>query len=255
MPRILLVGGEDIVRSGLAALLGAAVDLAVVSETSRFDEKRLTALQVDAVVLVATQMDDGELDQIRRMCEAIARVVLVVGRIQPAQLEQAVRLGVTGLMTLETEVSTLIAGVRSVIRGEVTIDPRLLSDLLTTMVTSELECVPAGNLPADSTRDIRYESLSSRESEILSLIACGARNSQVAEALKISPHTVRAHLRNILDKLRLENRMQAAMWAQRRGIGSPASIPVKAVTKIRHAVQASTGSSATTKPVSVLVES
>jgi DNA-binding NarL/FixJ family response regulator len=71
-----------------------------------------------------------------------------------------------------------------------------------------------------STRTKR--ALTHREVEVLSLVTQGASNRGIAESLVISEHTVRAHLRNILDKLRLDNRIQAATWATRAGIGSDA---------------------------------
>ena len=117
--------------------------------------------------------------------------------------------GACGYLLKDSSVDQLIAGIRSAAAGESLISPQIAAKML--------QMLRAQRSTVDAAETIRAE-LSEREIEVLKLIANGNDNAQIARALFISPKTVKNHISNILMKLQMENRIQAAVYAVRSGI-------------------------------------
>ena len=215
--RILIVDDHIMFRQGLRALLEGFPGLVVVGEAADGLEalEKARHLRPD-VVLMDIQMPvcDGlqATLNIRREMPQSKVIVLTVHGDDPDLIYQAIRAGAIGYVPKLSDIDDLVRTIRLVRDGQASI----VSPALTSLVTF------IGNA-ADSRRDALslLETLSSREREVLDLVAEGNRNRQIAARLCISESTVRSHLRNILDKLHLANRVQAATLAlaakQRQG--------------------------------------
>jgi len=121
----------------------------------------------------------------------------------------AILAGACGYLLKDSSIQDLVAGIRSAARGESLISPHIAAKVL--------QRVRATSAQPDIAETIRSE-LSDREIEVLKLIANGKDNALIAAELHISPKTVKNHISNILMKLQIENRIQAAVYAVRSGI-------------------------------------
>jgi DNA-binding NarL/FixJ family response regulator len=128
---------------------------------------------------------------------------------QDGDVMDAILAGACGYLLKDSSIQDLIAGIRAASRGESLISPTIASKVL--------QHVRATTAQPDIANQIRAE-LSDREIEVLKLIANGKDNAVIAADLHISPKTVKNHISNILMKLQIDNRIQAAVYAVRSGI-------------------------------------
>jgi two-component system nitrate/nitrite response regulator NarL len=126
-----------------------------------------------------------------------------------ADVVNAVMAGACGYLLKNASVDQLVAGIRAAAAGESLISPQIAAKML--------QLLRAQQSNADAAETIRTE-LSDREIQVLKLIANGKENAEIARQLFISPKTVKNHISNILMKLQIENRIQAAVYAVRSGI-------------------------------------
>lgn len=212
--RVLVADDHGLFRQGLIGLMKTRPDLVrVVGEAATGREAVALACQLlPDVVLLDIQMPDGDglqaAAQIRRTLPQVAVVMLTASELDE-HLYQAVRLGAAGylLKTLDAEeLFELLAGVA---QGEAA-----LTRVMAARVLKGIASRAAGS--GEEGR----EALTERELGVLRLVAKGASNSQIAGELCVSVNTVKVHLHNILDKLRLHNRTQAAAYALRAGLVS-----------------------------------
>jgi DNA-binding NarL/FixJ family response regulator len=138
------------------------------------------------------------------------KVVFVADGHDDGLLLEAVHAGATGYITRESPLEALIEAARAVARGEAAIPPRMLPALLAGLVRRRREQEIAMRVTGALTR---------REREILLLLADGADNDRIAQTLVISPQTVRTHTQNLLRKLGLHSRVEAAAFVLRNRIG------------------------------------
>jgi DNA-binding NarL/FixJ family response regulator len=150
-------------------------------------------------------------DVIRQMTSIapLTRVVVLTISADDSDVINAVMSGACGYLLKDSSVDQLIAGIRSAAAGESLISPQIAAKML--------QMLRAQRSSVDAAETIRAE-LSEREIEVLKLIASGNDNAEIARALFISPKTVKNHISNILMKLQMENRIQAAVYAVRSGI-------------------------------------
>jgi DNA-binding NarL/FixJ family response regulator len=150
-------------------------------------------------------------DVIRQMTSIapLTRVVVLTISADDSDVINAVMGGACGYLLKDSSVDQLIAGIRSAAAGESLISPQIAAKML--------QMLRAQRSSVDAAETIRAE-LSEREIEVLKLIANGHDNAEIARALFISPKTVKNHISNILMKLQMENRIQAAVYAVRSGI-------------------------------------
>jgi DNA-binding NarL/FixJ family response regulator len=210
--RVLLVDDHDLFRSGLVNLLSEH-GLHVVGEAENGDValRLVRELAPDVVIMDLNMPGPSGVDVIRQMTSIapLTRVVVLTISADDSDVINAVMGGACGYLLKDSSVDQLIAGIHSAAAGESLISPQIAAKML--------QMLRAQRSSVDAAETIRAE-LSEREIEVLKLIANGHDNAEIARALFISPKTVKNHISNILMKLQMENRIQAAVYAVRSGI-------------------------------------
>lgn len=212
--RVLVVDDHRLFRQGLIGLMKTRRDIVeVVGEASSGREAiRLTALLKPDLVLMDISMPDGDgIEATACICANFpgVSVVILTASESDEDLYRAVQLGAQGYLLKHLDADQLFEALSSVERGEAAVTAETASRLL--------KCVARRPVEPDEGE----ESLTERESDVLCLVATGASNQAIADHLHISVNTAKCHIRNILDKLQLENRTQAANYAMNRGLMSP----------------------------------
>jgi DNA-binding NarL/FixJ family response regulator len=210
--RVLVVDDHDLFRTGLRNLLEEQ-GVNVVGEAGNGETAmRLAAdLAPDVVIMDLNMPGAGGVETTRRLARLapLSRVVVLTISADDDDVMNAVMAGACGYLLKDSSIQDLIAGIRAAAEGESLISPQIAAKVLQRLRAS------ARNEGAAET--IRAE-LSDRELEVLKLIANGKDNAQIARELFISPKTVKNHISNILMKLQIDNRIQAAVYAVRSGI-------------------------------------
>lgn len=210
---VLVVDDHDLFRTGLASLLRAQPDIDVVAQASggRMGVRLATELQPD-VVLMDLRMPDLEGPDATRQILARypdIRVLVLTVASNSSDVEAALEAGARGFLAKDTPVADVAVAVRAAAQGAAWLSPRAAE-----VVLGRVQARPIAREPDPGA----LEQLSSRELDVLRLIALGKENAEIAEALKISPRTAKNHVSNILAKLGLPGRVQAAIYAVRRGL-------------------------------------
>ena len=209
---MLLVDDHDLFRSGLRSLLEEQ-GLQVVGEADNGREAlRLVGELAPDVVVMDLKMPGLTGVETTRQVTSIAprtRVVVLTISADDDDVMDAVVAGACGYLLKDSSIDTLIAGIRAAASGESLISPQI--------ATKVLQQLRAQTADTTAAKTIRTE-LSERELEVLRLIANGKDNAEIARELFISPKTVKNHISNILMKLQIENRIQAAVYAVRSGL-------------------------------------
>ncbi|MBO8188401.1 response regulator [Streptomyces spirodelae] len=205
--RVLLVDDHQVVRRGLRTFLEVQDDIDVVGEASDGAEgvARTEELRPDVVLMDVKMPGTDGVEALRTLRERgnPARVLIVTSFTEQRTVVPALRAGAVGYVYKDVDPEALAGAIRSVHAGHVLLQPEVAGALL-----SEEESGGAGRGPA----------LTEREREVLGLIADGRSNREIARALVLSEKTVKTHVSNILMKLDLADRTQAALWAVRHGV-------------------------------------
>src|SRR5918997_5874289 len=211
--RVLVVDDHDVVRRGLRAFLDSESDIDVVGEADGAAQAldMLASLESDGlrphVFIMDLQMTptDGieSTRQVRSLYSDI-EVVALTSFAEEERVHAALEAGASGYVLKDSDADDVAAAVRAAHRGELRIDPVVARSLMSSL-----------RAPQDE-RPI--SDLTSRELEVLRLVAAGKPNKQIATELAISERTARTHVSRILRKLRLSSRTQAALWAVREGL-------------------------------------
>lgn len=212
---VAVVDDHDLFRAGLVALLESKPDIEVIAQASRGTLGVQLALELRPEVVL---MDLGlpDIDGIvatRRITEQRpeARVIVLTVASEDDDVEAAVLAGACGYILKDSPVEEITSAVRAAIAGEAWLSPRAASAVLEKMRRDHVAAGASTAPPPDI--------LSPRELEILRLVARGLENSEIATELSISPRTAKNHLSNVLTKLGMTNRVQAAIYAVKHGIG------------------------------------
>ncbi|ATW47836.1 response regulator [Streptomyces xantholiticus] len=205
--RVLLVDDHQVVRRGLRTFLEVQDDIEVVGEAGDGAEGvALTEELRPDVVLMDVKMPgmDG-IDALRKLRELAnpAKVLIVTSFTEQRTVVPALRAGASGYVYKDVDPDALAGAIRSVHAGHVLLQQEIAGALL-------------ADDPGSGTG--RGSSLTEREREVLGLIADGRSNREIARALVLSEKTVKTHVSNILMKLDLADRTQAALWAVRHGM-------------------------------------
>jgi DNA-binding NarL/FixJ family response regulator len=210
--RIVVVDDHDLFRTGLRSLLEEH-GVAVVAEASSGEQALRLVLELapDVVVMDLNMPGMNGVDATRKIVAAapLSRVVVLTISDQDADVLDAIVAGACGYLLKDASIDELLQGIHSASIGESLISPHIAAKVLQRVRASST--MPGG---ADTIRS----ELSQREIEVLKLIANGKDNAEIASDLYISPKTVKNHISNILMKLQIENRIQAAVYAVRSGI-------------------------------------
>ena len=216
--RVLLVDDDDLMRAGLRAVLSSDPALDVVGEAH---DGRVAVAEVRAqrpdVVLMDVRMPD--LDGIAATREVVAaspdvRVVILTTFEEDDYIFGALSAGASGFLLKRTTPEALIGAIHAVAAGD-----SLLSPSVTRRVIDRMARLPSGGAPADT----RLAELTPREREVLAQVARGLSNTEIARALVIEESTVKTHVKRILMKLRLRDRVQAVIFAYESGLVRPGS--------------------------------
>lgn len=211
--RILLADQHALFREAVRSGLEAEHDLHVVGEARNGPEAVAEAERSlpDVAVIDADLPITNGVHTTSMIKDQVpgCRVLMLSATEDYRSLAEVFDAGASGFLTKEAPLADLIRAVRSVHEGETLVPPRMLGPLLTTLLRRKKEQDHAHNRIARLTR---------REREVLALLAEGADNDGIARALVISPQTARTHIQNILGKLSLHSRLEAAAFVTQNGI-------------------------------------
>lgn len=205
--RVLLVDDHQVVRRGLRTFLEIQDDIEVVGEAADGAEgvARTEELRPDVVLMDIKMPGTDGIEALRRLreLENPAKVLIVTSFTEQRTVVPALRAGASGYVYKDVDPDALVSAIRSVYAGHVLLQPEVAGALL------------AQEDSGSGTG--RGSTLTEREREVLGLIADGRSNREIARALVLSEKTVKTHVSNILMKLDLSDRTQAALWAVRHG--------------------------------------
>jgi DNA-binding NarL/FixJ family response regulator len=211
--RVVLVDDHDLFRTGLRNLLEEHGGVQVLGEAVNGAEavKLVRELAPDVVVMDLNMPAMSGVEATRHITSLspLTRVIVLTISDQDADVMDAIVAGACGYLLKDASISDVVNGIRSAAVGASLISPTIASKVL--------QRVRATTADTDMADAIRTE-LSDRELEVLKLIANGKDNAQIAAELVISPKTVKNHISNILMKLQISNRIQAAVYAVRSGL-------------------------------------
>jgi DNA-binding NarL/FixJ family response regulator len=211
MIRVLLVDDHAMVRAGLQQLLDGDEGIEVVGTAAEGGEAvRLVQQEQPDVVLMDLQMPGVDGVAATREIQQLApatQVVILTSFSDRDRIVGALDAGAVGYLLKDAEPEEILAGVRAAARGESPLHPRAARELL------------AARADPMSSRDAGQVELTPREREVLTLVRQGLANKQIARRLGISERTVKAHLTSCFQRIGVADRTQAAVWAERNGIG------------------------------------
>jgi DNA-binding NarL/FixJ family response regulator len=207
--RVIVADGHALFRQALRSILEDQPDIVVVAEASDVAQVLSEAERTEPdVILLDEHLSVGSVGHTAALLRASVpgcQVVVLAVDEDDAGLLAAVEAGVTGYLTKDVGVVDLLEGTRVVHRGEALIPGRMLGTLLTTLLERRRR---------EREALLRISRLTVRERQVLELLAAGAKNRAIAGALMISPDTARTHVQNLLYKLGLHSRLEAAGFAR-----------------------------------------
>jgi len=214
--RILLVDDQPLFRGAIAALIAGQDDLEVVGEAENGLEavEKAHELDPDLVVMDVEMpvMDGVEATRLIREQRPAVKVVMLTVSESDDHVFDAIRLGAHGYLLKDLRPEQLFDRIRSVMRNETPLSPAIAGRLL--------EEIRSGATKRSSSASPSEEpSITPRELEILQLVAEGMSNKEIGKRLYITEGTVKNHVHNALEKLHMKNRIQAAAYITRQGLG------------------------------------
>jgi NarL family two-component system response regulator LiaR len=209
--RILIADDHAVVREGLRALIEAEQGMTLVGEAADGVEavRESRALQPDVILLDLVMPRKGGIEAIREIKEqeSRARILVITSFAEDEKVFPAIRAGAQGYLLKDSSPRELLTAIRDIHQGQPSMHPTIARKLMR-------EIQRPSELP------LADEPLTEREVEVLSLVARGFTNQEIADRLFVSERTVRTHVSHILSKLHLANRTQATLYALRTGFAS-----------------------------------
>ena len=211
--RVLIVDDHALFRRGLQMVLDGEPDIEVVGEAADGQQalERAQELMPDVVLMDVRMPRRSGIEATREIRDALphVRIIMLTVSDEEADLYEAIKAGASGYLLKEISTDEVPEAIRSVISGQSRISPSMASKLLTEFAAWSKRTGPPG---------VNAPMLTERELEVLRLVAQGLSNRDIAGRLFISENTVKNHVRNILDKLRLHSRMEAVVYAVRENL-------------------------------------
>jgi two-component system, NarL family, response regulator LiaR len=203
--RVLLVDDHAVVRQGLKMFLSLDKDIVVIGEAQNGQEacELTAALKPDIVLMdiIMPIMDGLTAIQKIKNAQPEVEIIALTSILEDDKVFKAIHAGAMGYLMKDTKADALAKAIKGAFRGEVQLDPEAAKRLIREVRTPESP-----------------EKLTERETEVLRLIAKGLSNKAIAAALVVSEKTVKTHVSNVLSKLRLPSRTQAALYALKEGL-------------------------------------
>jgi DNA-binding NarL/FixJ family response regulator len=227
--RVLLADDQRVVREGLGTLLGLLEGIELVGTAADGEEAVALAGDLDPdVVLMDLRMPrvDG-IEAIRRLAERgqRPRTIALTTYADDASVLGALRAGARGYLTKDAGAEEIRAAVEAVARGEAALDPAVQHHVVAALGGPGAGADAArGGAAADATASgdsVLPDGLTPREAEVLSLIAAGLTNTEIAERLVVSGATVKSHVNHIFAKAGVRDRAQAVVYAYEHGLAQP----------------------------------
>jgi DNA-binding NarL/FixJ family response regulator len=210
--RVLIVDDHDLFRTGLRNLLEEQ-GILVIGEAAAGNEavRAVRELAPDVVVMDLNMPGMSGVEATRHITgiAPLTRVLVLTISDQDSDVLDAILAGACGYLLKDSSIQELMAGIRAASVGESLISPHIAAKVLQRVRSTSTVSAIAETIRAE---------LSDREIEVLKLIANGKDNAEIAGELHISPKTVKNHISNILMKLQIDNRIQAAVYAVKSGI-------------------------------------
>lgn len=216
--QVLLADDHDILRDGLRALLSMAGDIEVVGEARSGREAVAEAerLQPDVVLMDITMPELDGVEACRRIRQQFPemRVLFLTMHEAEEYFFRALRAGGSGYIVKRTVAADLMAAIRAVARGDSFLSPSVAHTLVS-------EYMGRAARPAQPREESSYQTLTSREREVLQLVAEGYSNQEIADQLQLSIKTVQSHRAAVMQKLGLKDITHLVRYAVRHGLVNP----------------------------------
>lgn len=208
MIRVLLIDDHEMVRLGVSSYLSIQSDVEVVGEAENGEEgyKKALELRPDVILMdLVMEVMDG-IESTKKILKEWpeAKILIVTSFIDDEKVYPAIEAGASGYLLKTSTAHEIANAIRATYKGE-----RVLEPEVTTKMMEQL---------SNRNRHVLHEELTNREQEILLLIAQGMSNQEIADELFITLKTVKTHVSNILAKLEVEDRTQAAIYAFKHGL-------------------------------------
>jgi two-component system NarL family response regulator len=217
--RVLLVDDEPLFRRGLQLVLRAVTGVEVVGEAADGEEalEKVRELVPDVVIMEVRMPVMNGIEAARRIRSEVpsTRILMLTTSDDEGDLFEAVKAGANGYLLKEVTIQEVAEAIRAVGRGHSLISPSMASKLLDEFTTLAQR--------AEGGLELTPAALTGREVEILRLVARGLSNRYIAADMTISENTVKNHVRNILEKLHLHDRMEAVAYAVKARLLDPES--------------------------------
>ncbi len=215
MIRVLVADDHNLFRDGLTRILDSQPDIEVIASVDSGEAAvaRAAEIQPDVFLLDVNMPGIGGVGAIRELREINpqARILMLTVSESEEDLFTAVRSGARGYLLKDASTNQLVDAIQRIHAGEAVLNPLMAAKLL-----DQFAALPKALQPTPE-----MEELTTREQQILHLLTHGLSNKELGKELAISPYTVKAHLRHILEKLNLRSRVEAAAWAVRHGLTKP----------------------------------
>jgi DNA-binding NarL/FixJ family response regulator len=211
--RVLIVDDQPLMRAGFKSVLEASGQVDVVGEaaTGAVAIEQARRLDPDVVLMDVRMPDMDGIEATRRMPKQKVLILTTFGLDE--YIIEALRAGASGFLLKDAPVEELLSAVRAVAAGDAQLSPAVTKRLLDQV---------ARRLPAAVDHDdALLEELTSRERDVLRLLAVGMSNAEIGEALVVSEATVKTHVSSVLGKLGLRDRVQAVIYAYENGLVAP----------------------------------
>jgi DNA-binding NarL/FixJ family response regulator len=214
--RVLVVDDDALMRAGLRGILSNDQAIEVVGEAAdgRDAIYRTRLLRPDVVLMDVRMPDLDGISATRKLLDAFpdTRVVILTTFEQDDYIFGALRAGASGFLLKRTRPEELVAAVHTIAAGD-----SLLSPSVTSRVIERMARQPG----PDASHDARLDELTPRERDVLELLARGLSNAEIAATLRIEESTVKTHVKRLLAKLRVRDRVQAVIFAHQSGLTTP----------------------------------
>jgi NarL family two-component system response regulator LiaR len=209
--RIVVVDDQTVVREGLVSILSYQSDIKIIGQAKDGNEAIVICKQEkpDVVLLdpIMPSMDGfASIEKIREVSPS-SKILVLTSSSDADKVFRAIKSGAIGYLLKNSDWDQHLHAIRTVATGQSYIDPSITRDVITEM-----------NPPAPLEPEDQQQQLTDREKQTLALISKGLKNSEIAEKLFVHERTIAKYVGNILSKLHLDNRTQAALYAMREGL-------------------------------------